>query len=102
MLRISKDRFKATKAPDATALKSDISPAELARWCDCAAESRRQLDIVPKGWYTTVQLTAMFKLGMTQTHRLIADMSAAGKLEMRTFRIMCGTKPYPAPHYKLK
>jgi hypothetical protein len=74
---------------------------DLAQWC-AALAAPAVTDVIPPGWFTTKQLSD--KLGRTRPTmlRLLADAVAAGRCEVRRFRITTGAVTRPVPHYKPK
>lgn len=74
---------------------------DLARWCAALAAPIVE-DAVPPGWFTTKQLAA--KLGKTRPTlaRQMVEAVAAGKCEVRNFRINVGRFCRSTPHYRLK
>lgn len=57
-------------------------------------------DQVPDGWFTRAQLEKEWELGYSQTVKLIRDCIAAGRVQMKKYRIPTPSRGlYPTQHY---
>ncbi len=73
---------------------------DLAAWC-AALASPATPDIVPPGWHTTKELSAMLgKAGPTIGSMLTRAISE-GRCERKSFRVVSGQVTRPIPHYRL-
>jgi hypothetical protein len=80
--------------------KRAASPdADLAKWCAALASPAVQ-DVVPPGWFTTKQLADKLNKTRPTTARLLADAVAAGRCEVRKFRVSVGSFSRATPHYR--
>lgn len=70
-------------------------------WAD-ALGAAPSTDAVPAGWMTTNQIAVEINLSREQASRKIRERVAAGKCEVRSFRITTGGVTRPVPHYRLK
>ena len=74
---------------------------QLAAWCEALAP-RHELDVVPQGWLTAVQLGQMLGKDRSTVTGLLQNAIREGRAEVRKFRVKSGQRGiYPTPHYKL-
>jgi hypothetical protein len=72
---------------------------DLARWCAVLATTQAP-DVVPPGWFTTKQLADKLNRTRPTMARLLADAVAAGRCEVRKFRVSVGSFSRATPHYR--
>lgn len=63
--------------------------------------SKKEIDVVPKGFSTIEQISAETKKSVTNVRLRIKQAMKEGSVEMQKFRIDTGDKPYPTKHYKI-
>lgn len=79
-------------------LKSD---PQLQAWCEALAP-RHQLDVVPEGWMTALQLGKLLGKDRSTITGLLQAAIKEGRAEVRKFRVQSGQRGiYPTPHYRL-
>lgn len=92
-----------TKSASVDTLKTKFTDADEREWASAVKTVPRQaVDEVPDGWYTTSELCQLFKVSASTAYRMLCSLSAAGKVEMRKFRIASMQHTYTTPHFKLK
>jgi hypothetical protein len=72
---------------------------DLAAWC-AALASPAVTDVVPPGWFTTKALADKLNKTRPTMARLLADAVAAGRCEVRKFRVSVGSFSRATPHYR--
>lgn len=79
-------------------LKAD---PQLAAWCEALAP-RHELDVVPEGWLTAIQLGKLLGKDRSTVTTLLQAALREGRAEVRKFRVSSGQRGiYPTPHYRL-
>lgn len=79
-------------------LKAD---PQLAAWCEALAP-RHELDVVPEGWLTAIQLGKLLGKDRSTVTTLLQAALREGRAEVKKFRIPAGQRGiYPTPHYRL-
>ena len=79
-------------------LKAD---PQLAAWCKALAP-RHELDVVPEGWLTAIQLGKLLGKDRRTVTTLLQAALREGRAEVKKFRIPAGQRGiYPTPHYRL-
>jgi hypothetical protein len=58
------------------------------------------IETPPPGWQTARELGESSGYASSHSQRIIAEAVAAGMLECRKFRVRCGSRVYPVPHYR--
>lgn len=74
--------------------------ADLAAWC--AALVPNEVDEIPEGWFTAIELGKMLGKDRSTITALMQTALREGRAEVRKFRVMTGRGAYPVPHYRLK
>lgn len=74
--------------------------ADLAAWC--AALIPNEIDEVPHGWLTAVDLAGKMGKSRDTVGNQLTRAVREGRAEVRKFRVMTPRGSYPVPHYKLK
>ena len=79
-------------------LKAD---PQLAAWCEALAP-RHEVDEVPPGWLTAIELGKMLGKDRSTITALMQTALREGRAEVRKFRVPSGQRGiYPTPHYRL-
>lgn len=66
-------------------------------------QSLAKLDVVPPEWKTREQYQNEWDCSMATATHTLQDLIAAGKAEMKKFRVQRGQfKSWPVPHYRIK
>ena len=60
-----------------------------------------EADKIPEGFYTSSQWCAFWELSIPHTNKLLKGGITAGNVERRMFRVHCGSRLLPTPHYKV-
>lgn len=84
----------ATKRP-AVAISSLNELAKLA-----ASALRGHPETVPAGWHTAEEIAAQVGVSPAHARKAIYKIKAEGLVESRKFRIQCGERVLPVPHYR--
>ena len=80
-----------------------MSNAEMSKWSDAFDKVKvEEADVIPAGWYTTVQLAKQFGMSASPAYNRVCKLMANGQLEMRKFKIKRTSRMFLTPHYKLK
>ncbi len=58
-------------------------------------------DIVPPGWHTIRELSKQLSTPRSSLCRRIHDAVAAGRCEVKSFRVVVGSFVRATPHYRL-
>jgi hypothetical protein len=88
--------------PSTTKAGGNLPPSldpDLAQWC-AALAAPAVTDVVPPGWFTTKQLADKLNRTRPTMARLLADAVAAGRCEVRKFRVSVGSFSRATPHYR--
>lgn len=82
-------------------MKTKPADPQLAEWC-AALVPPPNIEEVPDGWLTVVQLSEKLGKPRQTVNRWVADAVASGAIEMRKFRVVAGNRgTYPTPHYRV-
>lgn len=74
---------------------------QLQAWCEALAP-RHEIDAVPAGWFTAVQLGEMLGKDRSTVTTLLQTAIKEGRAEVKKFRVRTGQRGiYPTPHYRL-
>ncbi len=74
---------------------------EEAAWA-AALRAPAVTDVVPPGWFTTKTLADKLNKTRPTMARLLADAVAAGRCEVRKFRVSVGSFSRATPHYRTR
>jgi len=66
------------------------------------AQSESKVEVVPKGWFTSVQLASQVGVTQNTMNRNLRLLVNAGKYESKLFKIKSGSRIFGIPHYKEK
>jgi hypothetical protein len=71
-------------------------------WADVIAKSlSKNIESVPKGFYTSREIAKMTNRGISHTKTLLGNLLNEGLAEMKIFKIQTASKQCPIPHYKI-
>ena len=91
-----------SKSASVETLNTQITDEDMRDWSKAAAKVKAtEIEVVPKGWYTQLELCELLAKSPSQVYRLVRTLQAAGKLETRKFVVQRVTRSYTAVHYKL-
>jgi len=74
--------------------------ADLVAWCSALVPN--QVDEVPDGWLTAIDLAAKLSKSRDTVSNQLTCAVKAGRAEIKKFRVMTNRGAYPVPHYRLK
>lgn len=83
-------------------MKKKPTAEDLAAAAWRAALVPNEVDEVPPGWITALDLAAKLGKSRDTVGNQLTCAVQAGRAEMKRFRIMTGRGAYPTPHYRLK
>lgn len=71
-------------------------------WAKLLSEAlTAKTDKVPKGFFTSGQLSKRYRLSLTSTQRKLKALVESGKVETRSFRIQLSKKVQRVRHYRV-
>tara|TARA_B100001146_G_C16164737_1_gene427316 strand:+ start:946 stop:1248 length:303 start_codon:yes stop_codon:yes gene_type:complete len=95
-------KSRRTLAASLTDFKKD-KDKELERWARAMLDARKELDVIPKGWYTLEELADKFGYVYSGMHGHVKKLEALGKAEKKKFFLGHGKdgRRYLKTHYRL-
>jgi len=64
------------------------------------AQSEKQVEVVPKGWFTSSQLAKQVGVTTNTMNKNLKGLVQAGLYETKSFKIKSGSRIFGIPHYR--
>lgn len=73
-----------------------------AAWSAALEELPKPVDTVPEGWLTAFEISRQTTTTLTTLRRSLKELVAAGRCEVKKFRVLHEKNVRPLSHYRLR